>query len=186
MEIEPITFGAARRKSVGSIFRACPIRTRRKQRNPPCSAFCPAAPPPPGPPATFASPGRRFMTLKYSLCRGREGRGAGEGPGGGVKIRKEGRTLDQMPSIAYNLVMTKQRSKNLTDQIRQAIDDSGLTRYRIAQDTGIPRRPQLHATARGLMGTDFKSVPVQTPSDFKSVPVYTGRPWKRPTRTSAS
>ncbi|MCA9178015.1 MAG: helix-turn-helix transcriptional regulator [Planctomycetales bacterium] len=25
----------------------------------------------------------------------------------------------------------------ITDQIRQAIDDSGLTRYRIAQDTGI-------------------------------------------------
>ncbi len=25
----------------------------------------------------------------------------------------------------------------MTDQIRQAIDDSGLTRYRIAQDTGI-------------------------------------------------
>ena len=27
--------------------------------------------------------------------------------------------------------------KKLTDQIRRAIDDSGLTRYRIAQDTGI-------------------------------------------------
>ena len=25
----------------------------------------------------------------------------------------------------------------MTDQVRQAIDDSGLTRYRIAQDTGI-------------------------------------------------
>ena len=25
----------------------------------------------------------------------------------------------------------------MTDQIRRAIDDSGLTRYRIAQDTGI-------------------------------------------------
>ena len=25
----------------------------------------------------------------------------------------------------------------MTDQMRQAIDDSGLTRYRIAQDTGI-------------------------------------------------
>ena len=29
------------------------------------------------------------------------------------------------------------RSKKMTDQVRQAIDDSGLTRYRIAQDTGI-------------------------------------------------
>jgi transcriptional regulator with XRE-family HTH domain len=33
--------------------------------------------------------------------------------------------------------MAKRRSRKITDQIRQAIDDSGLTRYRIAQDTGI-------------------------------------------------
>ena len=33
--------------------------------------------------------------------------------------------------------MTKKRSSKMTDQLRQAIDDSGLTRYRIAQDTGI-------------------------------------------------
>ena len=33
--------------------------------------------------------------------------------------------------------MAKRRSKKITDQVRQAIDDSGLTRYRIAQDTGI-------------------------------------------------
>ena len=33
--------------------------------------------------------------------------------------------------------MAKRRSKKMTDQVRQAIDDSGLTRYRIAQDTGI-------------------------------------------------
>ena len=33
--------------------------------------------------------------------------------------------------------MEKRRSKKMTDRVRQAIDDSGLTRYRIAQDTGI-------------------------------------------------
>ena len=33
--------------------------------------------------------------------------------------------------------MAKRRSNKLTDQIRQAIDDSGLTRYRIAKETGI-------------------------------------------------
>ncbi len=33
--------------------------------------------------------------------------------------------------------MAKKRTKLVTDQLRQAIDDSGLTRYRIAQETGI-------------------------------------------------
>ena len=33
--------------------------------------------------------------------------------------------------------MAKRRPKKLTDQVMQAIDDSGLTRYRIAQGTGI-------------------------------------------------
>ena len=33
--------------------------------------------------------------------------------------------------------MAKRRSKKMTDQIRQAIDDCGATRYRISQDTGI-------------------------------------------------
>jgi transcriptional regulator with XRE-family HTH domain len=33
--------------------------------------------------------------------------------------------------------MAKKRSNLLTDQLRQAIDDSGLTRYQIAKVTGI-------------------------------------------------
>ena len=33
--------------------------------------------------------------------------------------------------------MPKRRSQKLSDQLRQAIDASGLTRYRISLDTGI-------------------------------------------------
>jgi len=33
--------------------------------------------------------------------------------------------------------MAKRSTKKLSDQVRQAIDDSGLSRYRIAQETGI-------------------------------------------------
>ena len=33
--------------------------------------------------------------------------------------------------------MAKRREKKLSEQIRQAIDDSELTRYRISQETGI-------------------------------------------------
>ena len=33
--------------------------------------------------------------------------------------------------------MSKKSPKTMTDQLRQAIDESGLTRYRISKDTGI-------------------------------------------------
>ena len=33
--------------------------------------------------------------------------------------------------------MAKKTTKKLTDQLRQAIDDSSLTRYQIAKETGI-------------------------------------------------
>lgn len=33
--------------------------------------------------------------------------------------------------------MTKKQTKTLTDQLRQAIDECGLTRYAIAKRTGI-------------------------------------------------
>ena len=45
--------------------------------------------------------------------------------------------LDKTDSSGDNLNMAKKRTKKLTDQLRQAIDDSGLTRYRISNETGI-------------------------------------------------
>ncbi len=33
--------------------------------------------------------------------------------------------------------MSRRKKTTLSDQVRQAIDDSGLTRYRIAQESGI-------------------------------------------------
>ncbi|MHB1035095.1 MAG: helix-turn-helix domain-containing protein [Pirellulales bacterium] len=48
--------------------------------------------------------------------------------------------------------MSKKRIKLLTDQLRQAIDDSGLTRYRIAKETGISESAlaQFYNGHRGL------------------------------------
>lgn len=48
--------------------------------------------------------------------------------------------------------MMKKRSSLLTDQLRQAIDDSGLTRYRIAKETGISESglAQFYNGHRGL------------------------------------
>lgn len=48
--------------------------------------------------------------------------------------------------------MAKKRPKPLTDQLRQAIDDCGLTRYRIAKETGIsePTLSKFYLGQRGL------------------------------------
>jgi transcriptional regulator with XRE-family HTH domain len=48
--------------------------------------------------------------------------------------------------------MAKKRSNLLTDQLRQAIDDSGLTRYRISKETGISESAlaQFYNGHRGL------------------------------------
>jgi len=42
-----------------------------------------------------------------------------------------------MTSMRYDTLVAKKRSNLLTDQLRQAIDDSGLTRYEIAKEAGI-------------------------------------------------
>ena len=48
--------------------------------------------------------------------------------------------------------MATKPPKLLTDQLRQAIDDSGLTRYRIAKETGIsePTLSKFYLGQRGL------------------------------------
>jgi transcriptional regulator with XRE-family HTH domain len=48
--------------------------------------------------------------------------------------------------------MAKKRTNLLTDQLRQAIDDSGLTRYRIAKEAGISESAlaQFYNGHRGL------------------------------------
>lgn len=48
--------------------------------------------------------------------------------------------------------MSNNRTNLLTDQLRQAIDDSGLTRYRIAQETGVSETTlaQFYNGHRGL------------------------------------
>jgi transcriptional regulator with XRE-family HTH domain len=48
--------------------------------------------------------------------------------------------------------MGKKRTNLLTDQLRQAIDDSGLTRYRIGKETGISESAlaQFYNGHRGL------------------------------------
>src|SRR4051812_197363 len=45
--------------------------------------------------------------------------------------------LDEMTSMTYNGSMTKKRTDSLSDQLRRAVDESGLTRYQIAKETGI-------------------------------------------------
>ena len=54
-------------------------------------------------------------------------------------IATSGKTtlLDNSHIIGIMRGMAKRRSKKLSDQVRQAIDDSGLTRYKIAKATGI-------------------------------------------------
>ena len=48
-----------------------------------------------------------------------------------------GSTLDEKASIRCSDNMGKRKTKKLTDQLRQAVDDSGVTRYQIAKETGI-------------------------------------------------
>ena len=53
--------------------------------------------------------------------------------------------------------MAAQRAKLLTDQLRQAIHASGLTRYRIAKETGI-RESTLSRFCNGRRGLSMKAL----------------------------
>jgi len=57
-----------------------------------------------------------------------------------------------MNSSRQNTDMAKKRTNLLTNQLRQAIDDSGLTRYRIAKETGVSQSTlaQFYNGRRGL------------------------------------
>ena len=68
--------------------------------------------------------------------------------------------------------MAKKRSNLLTDQLRQAIDDSGLTRYRIAKETGLSESAlaQFYNGHRGLsMGA------LNTLGEFLQLKITLGR-----------
>ena len=60
--------------------------------------------------------------------------------------------LDMTHSTAYDAEMSKRRPDKLSDQIRQAMGDSGLTRYRIAAETDINESSlgQFYHGERGL------------------------------------
>jgi transcriptional regulator with XRE-family HTH domain len=56
--------------------------------------------------------------------------------------------------------MPKKQAHPLTDQLRQAIVDSGLTRYRIAKETGVSEATlsKFHLGQRGLSMTAMDRV----------------------------
>lgn len=53
--------------------------------------------------------------------------------------------------------MSKKRPKLMADQLKQAIDDSGLTRYRIAKETGISESTLAHFY-NGYRGLSMKAL----------------------------
>jgi transcriptional regulator with XRE-family HTH domain len=68
--------------------------------------------------------------------------------------------------------MAKKRSNLLTDQLRQAIDDSGLTRYRIAKETGISESAlaQFYNGHRGLSMEALNAL-----GEFLQLTIHLGR-----------
>ena len=73
--------------------------------------------------------------------------------------------------------MAEKRLKNLTDQLRQAIDDCGLTRYEIAKQTGIDESAlaKFYNGHRGLSMDALNSL-----GDYLQLKIILGRrPYKK-------
>jgi len=68
--------------------------------------------------------------------------------------------------------MGKKRTNRVSDQLRQAIDDCGLTRYRIAQETGISETA-LALFYNGQRGLSMKAL--DTLGEFLQLRITLGR-----------
>jgi len=68
--------------------------------------------------------------------------------------------------------MAKKRTNLLTDQLRQAIDDCGLTRYEIAKQTGIDESA-LAKFYNGHRGLSMKAL--NTLGEFLQLRIILGR-----------
>ena len=68
--------------------------------------------------------------------------------------------------------MAKKRIKLISDQLRQVIDDSGLTRYRISKETGISETA-LALFYNGQRGLSMKAL--NTLGEFLQLTITLGR-----------
>lgn len=69
--------------------------------------------------------------------------------------------------------MAKRQTKPLTDQLRDAIDDSGLTRYQIAKATGIDESA-LAKFYNGHRGLSMKALDAL--GEYLELAITLGRP----------
>ncbi len=72
--------------------------------------------------------------------------------------------------------MAKKRTKKLTDQLRQAIDDCGLSRYEIAMKTGIDESA-LAKFYNGHRGLSMESL--NALGEFLQLTIHLGRKAER-------
>jgi len=83
-------------------------------------------------------------------------------------------TLANLVSIAYDSCMARKRSKRkkLSDQIRHIIETCGVSRYRIAKETGIsePTLSRFMSSERGLTTTALDIL-----ADFLDLNITTGK-----------